>query len=356
METDQAVRVLAVSSHVVSGYVGNKIAVFALQSLGYDVAALNTVQFSNHTGYGQWTGTKVSAREISDLYRGLRESYLDDFDMMLSGYIPDAEAVAAVGDIAKELRGLREGGGQPAPGRFFWVLDPVMGDEGGIYVAEEVVPAYKALVGHADLILPNQFEAELLSEVKIRDLESLKSAVQALHDTYRIPHVVITSVHVPQPGEGEQASATSTRALSVVGSSMTSAGKARLFQITFPSIDCYFCGTGDLFGALVTARMREAAGRVPGLMDRAGWLSEDAVTAVELPLARATEAVLASMHEVLAKTRDGMRSLVERTRAGSMAGDGADEQRIRSKASELRLVQSLPSLRSPTVRFEAQAM
>lgn len=40
------------------------------------------------------------------------------------------------------------------------VLDPVMGDQGRIYVNEDVVPAYKSLVSHADLILPNQFEAE----------------------------------------------------------------------------------------------------------------------------------------------------------------------------------------------------
>jgi pyridoxal/pyridoxine/pyridoxamine kinase len=40
------------------------------------------------------------------------------------------------------------------------VLDPVMGDEGKIYVSEEVVPAYKNLLKDADLILPNQFEAE----------------------------------------------------------------------------------------------------------------------------------------------------------------------------------------------------
>ena len=76
--------------------------------------------------------------------------------MMLSGYIPGAEAVAAVGDIAKQLREKA----RDAPGKFFWVLDPVMGDNGRIYVAEDVVPAYKALVPHADLILPNQFEAE----------------------------------------------------------------------------------------------------------------------------------------------------------------------------------------------------
>lgn len=40
------------------------------------------------------------------------------------------------------------------------VLDPVMGDEGQLYVQEDVVPVYKNLLRDADLILPNQFEAE----------------------------------------------------------------------------------------------------------------------------------------------------------------------------------------------------
>ena len=47
----------------------------------------------------------------------------------------------------------------------YTVLDPVMGDEGKIYVSEEVVPAYKSLLRDADLILPNQFEAEYVSAV-----------------------------------------------------------------------------------------------------------------------------------------------------------------------------------------------
>ncbi|KAF3762541.1 Ribokinase-like protein, partial [Cryphonectria parasitica EP155] len=171
MSTDLPVpetRVLAVASHVVSGYVGNKIAVFTMQSLGCDVAALNTVQFSNHTGYRQVKGTKVSAQEIADLYEGLQQSYLDDFDMMLSGYIPGAEAVQAVGRIAEDLKDKARRKGQP--GSFFWVLDPVMGDNGRLYVAQDVVPAYKSLLPHADLILPNQFEAELLSGVEITDM------------------------------------------------------------------------------------------------------------------------------------------------------------------------------------------
>lgn len=98
----------------------------------------------------------MTAQEITDLYEGLKQSYLDDFDMMLSGYIPGAEAVGAVGGIAKELKEKTK----DTPGRFFWVLDPVMGDNGRLYVAEDCVPAYKSLIPFADLILPNQFEAE----------------------------------------------------------------------------------------------------------------------------------------------------------------------------------------------------
>ena len=40
-----------------------------------------------------------------------------------------------------------------------------MGDEGRIYVSDEVVPAYKTLLRDADLILPNQFEAEYIDHV-----------------------------------------------------------------------------------------------------------------------------------------------------------------------------------------------
>jgi pyridoxine kinase len=40
-------RILCVQSHVTSGYVGNKAAVFPLQLLGFEVDFINSVQFSS---------------------------------------------------------------------------------------------------------------------------------------------------------------------------------------------------------------------------------------------------------------------------------------------------------------------
>ncbi|KAK8020295.1 pyridoxine kinase [Apiospora arundinis] len=353
--------VLAVASHVVSGNVGNKIAVFVLQSLGCDVAALNTVQFSNHTGYRQWKGTRVTAEEITDLWDGLKQSYLDRFDMMLSGYVPGAAAVEAVGNIAK---GLKEKS-QAKPGSFFWVLDPVMGDNGQLYVADDVVPAYRGLVHHADLILPNQFEAELLSEVKITDFASLRTAVETLHSRYNLPHIVITSVSLPlntqqdTPGNPPR-----SRTMSVVGSTRTSNGKSRLFSISFPVFDAYFSGTGDMFAALMVVRMREAVHNAASssLKDKASWLSDDDVDALELPLAKAAEKVLASMHEVLSRTCEAMQKELDAALAEGSAkeagGLSEDEKAkkihlLKSRAAELRLARNWDCLRGPVIEYRA---
>ncbi|KAI1390293.1 Ribokinase-like protein [Hypoxylon trugodes] len=349
--------VLAVASHVVSGNVGNKIAVFVLQSMGCDVSALNTVQFSNHTGYKQWKGTRVSAQEITDLWDGLKQSYLDNFHMMLSGYVPGAEAVEAVGNIGQELRRKAEAGD---PGSFFWVLDPVMGDNGRLYVAEAVVPAYKSLLHFADLILPNQFEAELLSGVKITDSASLERAIEVLHQEYGVPHIVITSVSLPLLSSSSPSSDI-PKTMSVVGSTMTSDRRARIFKISFPVFQCYFSGTGDMFAALMVVRIREAVSNFDKLNDeklsgKRSWLSADDVKATDLPLARAAEKVLASMHEVLERTCQSMTTEIATAKERSGDLDEKSLHLLKSRAAELKLARNLGSLRDPTVEYRAEKM
>ena len=70
----------------------------------------------NHTAYKQVKGTKTSAEQIQDLYEGLRQSNLNDFDVLLTGYVPSAEAVRAVGRIGRDIK-FNAG---TKPGSFFW--------------------------------------------------------------------------------------------------------------------------------------------------------------------------------------------------------------------------------------------
>ena len=97
------------------------------------------------------------------------------------------------------------------------VLDPVMGDEGRMYVPEALLPAYKSLLPHADLILPNCFEAELLSDTKIEDMQSLVNAIAVLHSRFGIAHIVVTSLRF-SPKTRRRMSFSDTDTLAVVGS------------------------------------------------------------------------------------------------------------------------------------------
>jgi len=180
------------------------------------------------------------------------------------------------------------------------------------------------------------------------DIETLKTAITTLHETYRIPHIIVTSVSLP--GTGARPS------LSVVGSTFTSTATPRIFEIKIPEIDCFFSGTGDMFAALTVVRLREAVNNVEGLMETAAWLSPDDVEATELPLAKAAEKVLASMHEVLSRTKVRRDEEIERFE-NQVGGRGDDEKKLRlvkCKAAEIRLVRNLDCLRNPEVKFRAE--
>lgn len=309
----------------------------------------------NHTGYGQIRGTRTTATEISDLFAGLQSSGLSSFDMLLTGYIPGNEAVRSVGDIARTLKA----SSASKPGSFFWILDPVMGDNGKLYVSEDVVPVYKELVRDADCIVPNQFEAEWLSGVKIEDMRSLVRAIDVLHRDFGVPHVVITSVSFPGNGEidGEE------KSLSVIGSTRTSEGKSRIFRVRVPSLDCFFSGTGDMFAALMVVRLREAVSKQPSLSRVQSWISDDSVGALDLPLAKAVEKALGSMQDVLTRTmvaRDRELAEWEKEKTaklvrGEVVEESEKERHLRrTKAAEVRLVRNLDCLRDPKTVLRAE--
>lgn len=181
------------------------------------------------------------------------------------------------------------------------------------------------------------------------DMETLKEAITKLHEQYRIPHILITSISLPSPG--------AEPSLSVVGSTMTSTATPRIFGVKIPAIDCFFSGTGDMFAALMLVRLREAVFEMEGLSDKDSWVSEDDVEATDLPLARAAEKVLATMHVVLTKTKEKRDEEIEKYNS-RVQGRGEDDTKrfhlVKSKAAEIRLVRNLEALKNPDIKFSAE--
>src|SRR5439155_14949046 len=87
-----AMNILSIQSHVVYGHVGNSAAVFPLQRIGVEVWPVHTVQFSNHTGYGQWRGEVFGSDLVRLIVLGLDErGALSECDGMISGYLGSGE-------------------------------------------------------------------------------------------------------------------------------------------------------------------------------------------------------------------------------------------------------------------------
>ena len=90
-------RVLSIQSHTVSGYVGNKSAIFPLQLLGVDVDPINSVHFSNHTGYAIVRGQRLQAEELLTIMDGLTQNdFLPLYTEILTGYIGQIDLLLAV--------------------------------------------------------------------------------------------------------------------------------------------------------------------------------------------------------------------------------------------------------------------
>lgn len=233
-----------------------------------------------------------------------------------------------------------------------------MGDQGRLYVEEKIVGEYKKLLRDADCVVPNGFEVELLAGlekgyVSEKGEQGVREAIERVHSE-GVRHVVVTSVKVKHK-EG----------LVVVGSTRTNEGRSRCWKIQVPELKCFFSGTGDMFAALLVARLREAC-KEAGLLERKGWASDDEVKAEELPLAKACELVLSSMQIILEKTmkaRDREMERYERRGGGSGTVDGdqstSEETRrylAQTKAAEVRIVKNWKHLMEPERKFTAMPL
>ncbi|KGH48720.1 pyridoxamine kinase [Modestobacter caceresii] len=225
--------VLSIQSHVAYGHAGNASAVFPLQRLGVEVWPVHTVQFSNHTGYGAWTGRVFDGQAVDEVVQGIEDrGVLGSCDAVLSGYLGSADIGHAVlGSVAKVRAA------NPAA---VWCCDPVIGDVGrGVFVRPGIPEFMREVaVPAADIVTPNHYELDLLSQSETRSLASVKDAVSAVQALG--PRVVLTTSLVAED--------TPDDAVDLLASE-----GGRHFRVRTPRLDLSVNGAGDAIAALFLA-------------------------------------------------------------------------------------------------------
>jgi pyridoxine kinase len=224
---------LSIQSHVAYGHVGNSAAVFPLQRIGVEVWPVDTVQFSNHTGYGAWTGEVFGAQHIREVVQGIEQrGAFGECDGVLSGYMGSAEIGEAILDAVMRVK-------QANPAARY-CCDPVIGDhDTGIYVREGI-PEFmlSRALGMADVATPNQFELGVLSGLDTGTMDGLHAAIDWLH-ALGVAALLVTSVQTDE---------TPDHVIDMVAS-----GPDGRFRLRTPLLPLSINGAGDAIAALFFA-------------------------------------------------------------------------------------------------------
>ena len=246
--------VLSIQSHVAYGHVGNDAAMLPLQLLGIEPVAVHTVQFSNHTGYGEFKGQVFTPAHVQDVLDGLRaRGVLARCTAVLSGYLGDAGVGEAILAAVQEVRAAQPGA--------HYLCDPVMGDVGrGVFVRPGI-PDFlrKRALSQASVITPNHYEFELLCGGPLTTVQAAMQAARTMlaqmHDS-QTALIVITSLRTADLPSEQLATLAVT------------AGKAWLVQTPYIDLHPLPNGMGDVFAAVLLGHLIQERS-IPDAVSRA---------------------------------------------------------------------------------------
>ncbi len=278
--------ILSIQSHVAYGHVGNSGVVLPLQRLGHEVWPVHTVMLSNHAGYPDTGGSVVPAAELSDVINALdRRGALELCDGVLSGYLGDV----ATGDVMLDAVARVRAKGR----RTIYCCDPVMGDDGAIYV-DAGIPRFmrERAAPTADVLTPNLFELSVLTDSSPDALtgaplgDIVAASRKLMVSDRRTSVVLVTSLAHSALGPSDMAMAAVT--------------SADAWVVTTPklSFETSPHGAGDCCAALFCAALLEGLEVAPALSRTAsalyGLLEETAkLGRSELALVEAQDFIVA---------------------------------------------------------------
>lgn len=268
--------VLALSSQVTYGHVGNSAARFVLERMGLSAWAVPTVLLAQHPGHrGGGAQLPISAQIIDGLMDDLSAAgRLAHCQGVIAGYLPSVDQARALGRALK----LVHAQAPQAPVLF----DPVFGDDGAwggdgtpkgsLYLPEEIPTLWlEEFLPQADYLTPNRFELSHLTGVEVLDpptaLRACLTLVEKMGRASQPPLIAVTSVPA---GQGHLAT-------------VLSQGPLEGFVRT-PRLKEAPHGTGDCFAALLFAHLLQEQRREEALARAVSAVYELAEIALRMRL------------------------------------------------------------------------
>lgn len=248
-------KILTIQSQVAYGYVGNNIAKLAIELHGIDAIVIPTIILSSHTDYNEVYGDKVPAELFNDLIRGITAIKIsDDISHIITGYYGSKDLILLSKDCICKLKTNQQ---------CIYVCDPVMGDDGKLYVPEEVAQSIiEELIPLSDIIVPNYFELEYILQDKFNSPAKLLELIQQ-NQVLKDKVVILTNAIF----SGTPNNMTETIIIC----------NGKMKRILSEYVHARFVGTGDLFTSLFTSMIAK------------GKSIEDAVTNSALYISKVLE-------------------------------------------------------------------
>ncbi|EJF91538.1 bifunctional hydroxymethylpyrimidine kinase/phosphomethylpyrimidine kinase [Bartonella tamiae] len=160
--------VLIISSHVIRGAVGARNSAHFLEEMGYPCWEMLTVSMPWQPYHGASHRLIVSSYDFQAWAEDiLRSPWRHEIKAVLSGYFAHKDQVVIAANMIKTLLSEQSD--------LFYLCDPVMADERGLYVHEDIA---KNIVDHllplSTMVKPNRSELEWIGGKKLKDNQAIQ--------------------------------------------------------------------------------------------------------------------------------------------------------------------------------------
>lgn len=252
---------------------------------------------------------------------GLENNGLLTYDALLTGFTPGPEGIDALIYSINKIKAKNP--------NVTYLVDPVMGDDGKLYVSEQVPPKYKQLLKLATIATPNEFEAQILTSHSTTTLPEIRDCLRAFHDIHELKHIVITSISIPitlvQHLDDLPPPDADGNVLICAGSTQGSDP----WMIIFPKRNQRFDGVGDLFASVLLGRL---------------------VSADSPDLSQAAELALTSTQGVMDQT-----GVIDTPGDVPPGINTLSPAAVKARRSELKIIQSRSVIENPVARWKCRS-